>query len=531
MQTNAILPFALFFAALFSPATLAQETTLQVGVVQRFGDEPTDVLTLSSSPGGALTLTFLDGTGQPQTLTTNNVKLEISAQPQREPVLQEWIVLSDRATFETAEATAQEWQKKGIEVEITQPGRWQVWAKRDVYTTPLLRRLLLGNLKAQGETEPYLQTQLLPAKPKVSFVLGGYRYNRDEIEIRAGNNAIRVGEGNPPQKSYLYGGSLKIQPNAYGNFTLVNRVPVETYLRGVVPHEIGASSPYASIEAQAILARTYALRNLRRFKADNYQLCATVHCQVYRGLSGTAAATDRAIANTQGQVLTYNGELIDALYSANSGGVTAPFTDIWDGAERPYLQGKIDSPQPPWDLSAQSLSDETAFRRFIALKEGFNGNSGNAFRWDKSRTLEELTDDLNRYLQRIKHPFGTVNRILKLEVTARSPSGRILTLTVQTDKGAIELQKTEARSAFEPPRSTLFYLDPIIGADRTLKGYRFIGGGFGHGVGMSQYGSYNLANLGWTSRKILAFYYPETQLEPLSESIIFYRSDGERTKE
>ena len=110
-----------------------------------------------------------------------------------------------------------------------------------------------------------------------------------------------------------------------------------------------------------------------------------------------------------------------------------------------------------------------------------------------------------------------------MEVTERSPSGRILTLAVKTDQGIVELEKNEVRSAFEPPRSTLFYLEPIYDEAQKLTAYAFIGGGFGHGVGLSQYGSYNLANLGWSAAQILAFYYPGTTIQSLNESIVFWR--------
>jgi SpoIID/LytB domain protein len=112
----------------------------------------------------------------------------------------------------------------------------------------------------------------------------------------------------------------------------------------------------------------------------------------------------------------------------------------------------------------------------------------------------------------------------------RSPAGRILKLVVQTDQGPIELYKNEVRSAFGPPRSTLFYLEPVYGADKILKGYAFVGGGFGHGVGMSQYGSYNLANLGWSGAKILDFYYPGTQIQPLNDSIVFWQASNPLVK-
>ena len=136
-----------------------------------------------------------------------------------------------------------------------------------------------------------------------------------------------------------------------------------------------------------------------------------------------------------------------------------------------------------------------------------------------------LTRDLKKYLERRKHPLADIKTIRSMKVTERSDSGRILTMIVQTDQGTITLQKNEVRSAFGPPISTLFYLDPIYNSQKVLIGYAFVGGGFGHGVGLSQFGSYNLANLGWSPEKILAFYYPGTKIIPLDNSIVFWREE------
>jgi SpoIID/LytB domain protein len=498
---------------------ISPDMEIDVGIVQRFGDESSDRLTLSSTQGDTLTVKFRAGDGTQKTINIKNIVLEIAPQQTESPLLQEWVVLSDLATFETAENSAKEWQKKGIETEVVQPGRWQVWAKRDIYNTPLLRRMLLQSLQEQGETNPYLQSEVLNTIPIVSFVIDGFRYNRSNIEITSQKNLIRVKEGD---KTTLFGGELRVQPNAYGNFTLVNEVPIEVYLRGVVPHEIGPNAPYNSVEAQTVIARTYALRNLRRFQADNYELCATVHCQVYKGLTGTVANADRAIQATRGLVLTHNDELVDALYSAHTGGVTAQFEDIWDGEPRPYLRARIDGTNPRWNLSARPLDNEAAFRQFINLEQGFNGTESAVFRWNRQSSIAQLTEDLNKYLVRIKHPLAGINQIRRMEVTKRSPSGRIRLFTVETDRGVIELQKTEARSAFGPPRSTLFYVDPILDANSNLTGYKFIGGGFGHGVGLNQYGSYTLARMGWKYDRILQFYYPGTVLQRLHDGIVFY---------
>jgi len=512
-------------------AAQAEDVDLKVGVVQRFGSEPTDELTLKATPGDSLSLRFLAGNMQPQTLETDQVTLEVATQPLSQPVLAEHLVLSDHATFETAEDAANQWRSRGIQVEVVQPERWQVWAKREVYQTPLLRRLLLQSLQAQGHSTVRLESQVLAQVPRVSFVVEGYRYNRQRVEIDSENNLIQVTRDDNQRNPRLYAGSLSIQPNAYGTYTLVNDVPLETYLRGVVPHEIGPQAPYNAVEAQTIIARTYALRNLRRFTADDYQLCADTHCQVYKGLTGTVPTADRAIAKTKGLVLTYNNELVDALYSSTSGGITAPFSDSWNGSERPYLKAVIDSPQPIWDLSEKPLGNEQNFREFINLKKGFNESGRSPFRWRVENSLEQIQSDLQRYLERIKHPLAEFTTIQQMQIVKRSPAGRILKLTVQTDKGVVELQKNEIRSAFYPPRSTLFYLEPLYDDDqenKTLKGYAYVGGGFGHGVGLSQYGSYNLANLGWSGEDILKFYYPGTEVQPLSDSIVFWQEPGNK---
>ncbi|WP_048751836.1 SpoIID/LytB domain-containing protein, partial [Crocosphaera watsonii] len=351
------------------PST-AKDVNIDVGIIQRFGETKAEKLSISATSGDSLTVKFQDSQGEIQTLTTTKLTLNIVQESLPQSLLKEYIVLSDHATFETAEDSANQWKDKGIKAEVTQPGRWQVWAKRDVYETPLLRRLLLKNLQEKGYNDAYLESAILNSKSQANFTIAGKQYQSDYLEIIPGKNPIQVSHSQ--QKTRRYGGSLKLQPNSYGTYTLVNDVPLETYLRGVVPHEIGPNAPKNAAKAQTIIARTYALRNLRRFKADNYELCASTHCQVYYGLSGTSPKADRAIAATKGLVLTHNNELVDALYSSTTGGVTASFSDAWNGEERPYLTAVIDSPKNVWDLSQKSLADEETFRNFIRLRQGFN---------------------------------------------------------------------------------------------------------------------------------------------------------------
>ncbi|MCC0175761.1 SpoIID/LytB domain-containing protein [Waterburya agarophytonicola K14] len=529
----------LWFGSLWGiPLTAAAEATtkemeLQIGIIQRLGAKPIqdedakiERVTISSVSGDSLKVSFLDPSQAFSPIETKEVVLKVDSTKLTQAKLQEKLILSDRSTFETAEDSANSWKKLGLEVEVAQPGRWQVWAKRDVYGTPLVRRWLLHSLEANGYDAPYLDTEILDQEPNIILEINGQEYNQDEVKITSSKNLVKVNTSNTPQAARIYGGSLKLQPNSYGEFSLVNHVPLETYLRGVVPYEIGANAPPQAVAAQTIIARTYALRNLRRFAVDDYQLCATVHCQVYKGLNDANATSDRAIAQTAGLVLTYENELIDALYSSTTGGITAGFEDTWNGAERPYLQPVIDAPKPFWDLVKYPLNNEKTFRHFISLERGFNetGRLG-VFRWRKTRSIKALSQDLQKYLKKTRHPLADFKTIKSMEVHKRSRSGRILTLAIETDLGKLQLHKNEIRSALEPPRSTFFYLQPLYDESKQLNGYAFVGGGFGHGVGLSQYGSYNLAKLGWSAERILAFYYPQTTIKPLDETVVFWRDD------
>lgn len=522
-----------------APAPAAQNPIIQVGIVQRFGENLQDRITLEALPGEQLTLNF-ETQGQPQTVTTTRVVLGLAPEQLPEATLGERVVLSNHRSFETAEYSAEQWRQRGIEPEIAQPGSWEVWANRETYNTPLVRRLLVQNLQAQGFTEVFLDSRVVGQIPKVYFEANGYRYQRDALDIRASGGRVRVTQPGDPPVTRVYGGTLRVQPNTYGTYTLVNSVPIETYLRGVVPHEIGPSAPVPAIQAQTVLARTYALRNLRRFAIDDYQLCADTQCQVYRGLTDTAPSADQAIQATQGQVLTYENELVDALYSSTTGGVTAAFSDVWDGPDRPYLRPVVDSVYGLWNINQYPLNTEESIQRFLAIDEGFNEDTWRLFRWRNESTLAEITQDLKGYLGKRQHPMAGLTQVKSVRVSERANSGRVQTIDIETDLGVVQLKKDEIVRVLTAPRSLLFYVEPMYqtsaavgtapatggappAASSQIVGYRFVGGGWGHGVGMSQTGSYRLGNLGWSYPRILQFYYPGTTLQPISDELTFWR--------
>ncbi len=391
----------------FVQAQTETNPILKIGIVQRFGEKPQDRLTLKAPSGEKLTLSFPSADGKTtQTVTSDRVVIEIALQPLAQPILEEKIVLSNHRSFENAAASAFHWQEKGIQTEIAQPRRWQVWAKRDVYDSMLLRYLTFYVLRLQGNLTVQLDRRILPQQAIASFAVGDFRYNRDRFDVSSSSGTIEVSyqkENKTEINNRLYAGTLRLQPNAHQSFTIVNNVPLETYVRGVVPHEIGYNAPYAAVQAQTILARTYVLASLHRFKVDEYELCADTQCQVYRGLEDTTEVADRAIVDTRGLVLTYNNRAIDALYSSTTGGITANYNDIWDGTPRPYLQSVLDIINRSEDQRSANIADDKNLKAFLDRQEEFNESGWKSLRWQKSGSLDELQISLKKFLRFIIH--------------------------------------------------------------------------------------------------------------------------------
>jgi stage II sporulation protein D len=149
-----------------------------------------------------------------------------------------------------------------------------------------------------------------------------------------GNPSIRV-------QGKRYRGRILVYLNDRGMLNLINELPVEDYLRGVVPGEMGPEqyNQLEALKAQAVAARTYALRNLGEFSREGYDICSTPRCQVYKGMAVEHHLSDRAIAETAGQVLLFGGHLVDALYSSTCGGHTEDVHVVFPLKAEPYLQG------------------------------------------------------------------------------------------------------------------------------------------------------------------------------------------------
>ena len=255
-----------------------------------------------------------------------------------------------------------------------------------------------------------------------------------------------------------------------GRVLVVNVVGLEDYLRGVVPAEMQASWPLEALRAQAVAARTYTLANLS--PASPYDVCSTSDCQVYRGIGVEHPRTDQAVADTAGQVLTYRGVYARTYYHADSGGVIASSAEVWGGSI-PYLS------------AFQDVATDGPHRRWeVQLDPGI----------------------VAARLAAAGHHVGAVRQV---RVLAVSESGRVERLEVTGSAGRVVLEVLEARIQARSwgLKSTRF----VMAGDLLVRGE-----GWGHGVGMSQYGARALALAGYSYGQILGFYYPDTQLQRLT---------------
>jgi SpoIID/LytB domain protein len=288
-----------------------------------------------------------------------------------------------------------------------------------------------------------------------------------------------------------------------GSLAVVNRATAEEILRGVVPSEIFPTAPAAALDAQAISARGELFAQLGvRNLADPYQICATQQCQVYSGVNKETPATNRAVKRTRGKMLFATGDhLVDSVYHACSGGHTENNEHVWSGGPNPSLRGKLDGPSriaAPWP--AGTVPTEEQLEAFLqkpptSLYVGLHPLGKKVFRWMVSLSNEDVDSFVRK-----KYP--SIGRVREIAVTERGVSGRVRTLKIRGSGGEVVVERElPVRRLFGNLRSGMFIVT------RKRGHWIFNGGGYGHGVGMSQYGAMGMANTGKAADQILAHYY------------------------
>jgi stage II sporulation protein D len=315
---------------------------------------------------------------------------------------------------------------------------------------------------------------------------------------------LLVGGGEWRAKSQrTYRGNFTFIPGPRG-MTIVNHVKLEKYLYSVVPSEIPAHWPPAALRAQAVAARTYALANLGRYASRGYDLLATPVSQVYNGVAEETAAVRAAVDSTRGRILTYEGKPAVTYYHDNSGGYTEDEESVW-GYGHPYLKAVPEAPltertEPltPADLDAW-ISGQPESSCF-----GVGYHTRSAYRWQAWISRETLESRIGA-----KARIGKVTAVLPLE---RGISGRVRRVLIRGAQGETIISGDSMRYLLGGLRSNLFVVEPKPGRGGLPEYFIFKGGGWGHGVGMSQSGAAGMAAQGAAFEQILDHYYPGTSL-------------------
>jgi SpoIID/LytB domain protein len=309
-------------------------------------------------------------------------------------------------------------------------------------------------------------------------------------------------------------GQMICRADERGRILLINDVHVDDYLMSVVAQEIGDAPP-ASLRAQAIAARSEAFFKVNsvHHRDPLYDLCDTTHCQDYRGVEAETSESRRAVRATRGLVLMWEDEICDSVYSHNCGGVTTPMEDVWHSAGYPYIVGRLDTLESE---EAPDLSSTGAIRAFLSDPPPVMGNPNRAsgfpryarryFRWTWRVRVETLAEE-------VEEDFGVdLGRLRVATVTDRASSGRVRSLHLEGSGGTFDLNLSTDLCRLSGILSTLFVVDRIEGADGALESIRFLGGGWGHGVGMCQMGAYMRGLAGQSHREILGAYFPLVEI-------------------
>lgn len=262
-----------------------------------------------------------------------------------------------------------------------------------------------------------------------------------------------------------YRGAISFRVNN-GKLDIINNVDIDNYLRGVLPKEMSASFPLESLKAQALCSRSFAINNFNKYIKKGYNLDDTTNSQVYRGSDVEEKSTDKAIFETKNEVVKYNGKIAQTIFGASSGGITASAEEVW-GSNVDYL---------------------------ISREDNFSN-----YKWEY-----KLTDKDFKKLG--------IDNLIDIRIDCTNDSNRVknIILCTENDEKIYTGNKFRSMIGNTVIKSTLFEIEKI-GSDFILRGR-----GYGHGVGMSQYGAVEMAKKGKNYKEIIEFYFPGTNIEKIN---------------
>ena len=344
------------------------------------------------------------------------------------------------------------------------------------------------------------------------------------------------------QTSNGYHGRMEVRL-LEGGYTLVNSVPFETYLCAVVPSEMPSSYEPEALKAQAVCARSYAYIQLMRADLAAYgaHIDDSTSYQVYNK-TPESDESKKAVYETAGKVMTYQGDVIEAYYFSTSVGYTDTAA-VWNAADDASY-GFLKSNCLNEEKSEYDLSSEDGFKEYLKSEtEGFDSDV-KFYRWEVAADYREKTDEINSILEsrRIvseenviyyesggKNEVESLNgfgKLKKLFVKKRSEAGTILILGLQFENGYAEVKSEyNIRKVLGLGFEKITYADGSTSDSMSLLpsacckvealedgSYRLLGGGYGHGLGMSQNGANGMAKEGKTFEEILNFFYQDIEI-------------------
>ena len=308
----------------------------------------------------------------------------------------------------------------------------------------------------------------------------------------------------------IYEGALHIYVDSDKAMSVTVELPLETYLKGVVPYEIGPTSPLEALKAQAVAARSEAIIALtsQLYNGEQHDLTSDVECQVFSGNKRRSMASDQAVDETRGLILSENGQAMNAYYASNCGGRNELINNVWPGRTQ-LASYKVSLPDNV-TRKGPRLSKNWKAKRWIKasptvfcnpeLEPALPGWSKKNFRWERKFNLAELTKMLSG-----DQDLGVFK---KIKVMARGESGRIFKARLVFTNGSFTIDGELAlRQLFSPSlRSSNFYLK------KRGDTVTFYGAGWGHGVGMCQSGAIAQASHGAGFEELLKHYYTRAVL-------------------
>ena len=381
--------------------------------------------------------------------------------------------------------------------------------------------MVTGNTVSAKEAEPYIRVGILQRQDSVAisanndFVVKdvdngkNYKFDRAKVvEIKQDERKVFINKKGKETTTIVvavknndpvivngkrYRGSLIIQPHKAG-LTVINRVLIDDYLKGVIPEEMPYDWDIEALKAQAVAARTYALYDKmdRKHTKEGFDVCATTDCQVYGGIDAESSPTNNAVEQTKGQVLMYKNEPICAVFHAAAGSYTENSEDAW-GVTVPYLR------------AVNNKEEKSPYEQ-----------------WSENITVMELSRIISQNFENI----GTIKQIdtsnFKQEVGNKQ---KVIRFT-GSNKKVVELTGAQLRSILQL-NSSNFIINVTADNKKVKSGnikridkpekevVNIIGSGLGHRLGLSQWGAKSLADKGENYRDILHHYYTNVELKTI----------------